>query len=135
MKAKHIERREQFEREAGRLLKSLGAVEQRSSNPWPQYTLNTPAGELRLSIHTDLWLCDQPWFKGGGWPWVAGRFEDVKAATELTRGESNPYSGKWNHHYWHNWADDFGPGLFLLQHRLLRVVGEDRIPITARAPQ
>ena len=33
MKAKYIKCREQFEREAGELLKSLGADEQKSTNP------------------------------------------------------------------------------------------------------
>jgi hypothetical protein len=135
MKAKYIKRRELFERETEALLRGLRAVKGPPGDIWPVYLLATPAGELRLSIHTDLWLCDKPWFTGGGWPWVAGRFEDVQAATELTRGESNPYSGKWNHHYWHDWIDEFGPGLSLLEHRLLRVVGEDRIPILVRAQQ
>jgi hypothetical protein len=121
MKAKPIKHREQFEREAGELLRSLGAVQDKEREPWPCYFLNTPAGELRLSIHTDLWICDKPWFQGGGFPWVAGRFEDVKAARELTHGESNPYSGKWNHHYWHGWKESFTRGLLLLEHALRSV--------------
>jgi hypothetical protein len=135
MKAKYIKRREQFGREAEALLQRLGAAKGPPGDLWPVYILDTPAGELRLSIHTDLWLCDKSWFRGGGFPWIAGRFEDVKVARELTHGESNPYFGKWNHHYWHGWTDDFGPGLSLLEHRLLRVVVEDRIPILAHAQQ
>ena len=122
MKAKHTQRREQFEREAGELLKSLGAIESKEREPWPCYFLTTLAGELRLSIHTSLWLCDKPWFQSGGFPWVAARFDDVRVAHTLTHGESNPYSGKWNHHYWHNWTDSFRDGLELLENDLRRVL-------------
>ena len=121
MKAKYIKRREQFEREAGALLKALGAVDdpQRENDPWPCYILETQAGKLSLSIHTDRWCCEKPWFSGTGSPWVAGRFQNVKAAHKLTGGESNPYSGKFNQHLWNGWTENFTPGLFLLEHALL----------------
>jgi|ERR1035437_2731585 hypothetical protein len=77
MKAKYIKRREVFESEAEALLQRRHAVKGPPGDVWPVYLLATAAGELRLSIHTDLCLCEQPWFAGGGWPWVAGRFEDV----------------------------------------------------------
>jgi hypothetical protein len=122
MKAKYIKRRQQFEREASALLESLGAVKVECPDPWPVYSLATLAGPLRLSIHTDLWSINEPWSNSGGLPWIATRFEDVKAAHTLTGRESNPYSGKWNHHIWFDWTSDFGRGLESLRQRLLPIL-------------
>ena len=121
MKARFVKERKRFEVEAVALLKSLNAIELKSNNPWPVFGLATPAGNLRLSVHTDLWLCDKPWFSGGGMPWIAGRFDNVQVAFRLTGRESNPYSSKWNHHYWHNWTDSFKLGLKQLKRDLNRV--------------
>ena len=122
MRAKHKKRREQFAREAIGLLESLGAVAASNGDPWPIYLLKTPAGQLRLSIHTGLYLIDAPWFRDGDSPWIAGRFEDVAAAKNLLGNEVNPYSGKWNHHCWNNWTDDFKPGLAVLEYNLRRIL-------------
>jgi hypothetical protein len=120
---KHIERREEFDRQVCQLLTRLGARPDPMQNvPWSCYRLDTVAGPLSLSVHTELYLADKSWAHGGGCPWVAGRFDDVKAAHALTLGESNPYSGKWNHHLWHNWPDSFRGGLELLEYQLRRVV-------------
>lgn len=50
--------------------------------------ITTRAGLLRLSYHRGDFS-------------LYGRFDDEDAATKLLGyGKSNPYSGKWNHHYW-----------------------------------
>lgn len=61
-----------------------------------QLALQTRVGLLTVSYHRGDFS-------------LYGRFEDPKAATEALgnsfgRGEVNPYSGKWNHHYW-DWTD------------------------------
>jgi len=51
------------------------------------FELGTPAGLLHVSVHDT---------------WVATRFDDVAAGTKFTEScgrSSNPYSGKWNFHY------------------------------------
>jgi hypothetical protein len=119
---KHIKRREAFDRQINRLMKRLGAKSDPTRGvPWSCYTLETKAGRLDLSVHTSLYLAGKDWANGGGSPWVAARFDDVKAARKLT-GDSNPYSGKWNHHLWHNWTDSFRDGLELLEQRLRGVL-------------
>jgi hypothetical protein len=50
--------------------------------------LDTPAGLLRLSVYDD---------------WVATRFDDValgKAFTATCGRTCNPFTGKWNFHYY-----------------------------------
>ena len=52
-----------------------------------RYTIDTPAGELRIVAYDG---------------WIAQRFEDVKRGLELTKttfNQSNRYSGKCNFHY------------------------------------
>ena len=119
----HIKRRELFDREVRRLLLSLGAKQDPTRGvPWSCYILDTAAGPLDISVHTDLWLSKRSWATGGGAPWIATRFDNVKAAHALTCGESNSYSGKWNHHLWSNWTDDFTSGLRLLEFNLRRIL-------------
>jgi hypothetical protein len=118
-------RRQLFEAQATELLLSLGAaLEATNSNPWPQFTIDTMAGMLHISLHTDLWLCDKPYFQKGGVPWIAARFNDVARANQFTgiMGEHNRYSGKWNHHYWTNFSDPFIHGLDLFRNRLSAIV-------------
>jgi hypothetical protein len=119
--AKYIKRREQFEKEARDLLRRLGAVEpQENPYPWPIFNLATKAGNLRLSFHTRLWCARETWFRADhDSPWIAGRFDDVEAARKLV--DSNPYSGKWNHHYWRGWTSDFYRGLRLLESELKKI--------------
>jgi hypothetical protein len=115
---KHFRRRQQFEADATSLLKHLGAVEFPRDLPWPQFTLETSAGLLRISIHTGLGL-----FSDSSWPWIATRFDDVARAREILGADDklNPWSGKWNRHYWRGWTDDFAPGLEWLERDLKRI--------------
>ncbi len=53
------------------------------SHGW-SYVLQTRAGQLVVSFHDGDYS-------------LYGRFDDEKAGRKLT-GDSNPYSGKWNHH-------------------------------------
>lgn len=134
MKPHYLKQRELFERQAVELLTRLGAVEERNmgdsqDRPWPQLVLATAAGELRLSVHTDLWTlkAKEPWVRSFSVaPWIAGRFADIDAARKVLNihGELNTYSGKWNHHYWHSWTEDFDYGLQILESRLLMVQKE-----------
>lgn len=79
----------QFRKEAEATLARLGAVLV-DPERWYPYSLQTHAGELRISIDGDSLMC---------------RFEDVpKAKEELYSSlyglddRLNPYSGKWNWH-------------------------------------
>jgi hypothetical protein len=75
-------------------LVELGAVEEPAARgvfgAIYAYKFETKAGVLRLSV--------SPHASIHAGAMVAGRFDDVDAGHELT-GNSNPYSGKWNHHY------------------------------------
>ena len=118
---RHIKRRELFTKEVDTLLHRLGAKSDPTWNyPWPHYKIETEAGPLGLSVHNDLYMADKEWAKGGLAPWVSGRFENVKAARKVV--DSNPFTGKWNHHYWHNWTDDFQQGFDLLEYELRRII-------------
>lgn len=59
-----------------------------------QYTLETRAGTLRVSVHPNSARIGA---------WVATLFEEHHRATELLGqgfiGDPNPYTGKWNHHF------------------------------------
>jgi len=126
MCGRYLKRRKLFEQEARALLLRLGAVEQaKGQYDWTNFTLATKAGELRLSLSTDLWLLTQPGdWRGGHAPWIACRFADVATAKRVLGSDDrlNPFSGKWNFHHWHNWTDDFAPGLNLLEYYLKKIL-------------
>ncbi len=71
-----------FRHNVQELIESVGATRHNDG-----YILHTPIG--KLSIH--IYDC-----------WIACRFEDQFAATVFTKGISNPFSGKWNWHYYNN---------------------------------
>ena len=51
------------------------------------HEIDTPAGLLHITVYGS---------------WIATRFDDValgRAFTETCGSSSNPYSGKWNHHF------------------------------------
>lgn len=79
----------QFRKEAEAMLARLGAVLVDPDRMYP-YSLQTYAGELRISIDDDSLMC---------------RFEDVEKAKEERYSRLyglddrlNPFSGKWNWH-------------------------------------
>lgn len=63
-----------------------------------QYRIETPLGALDITP-------DPAYLAEGGMLTVFARFDDVDRACaklnkgRVLRGEVNPYSGKWNHHY------------------------------------
>jgi hypothetical protein len=64
--------------------------------------LDTPAGLLNLSVYED---------------WVATRFEDVERAATITKAigrPCNPYSGKWNFHYYDGTVESLNPDEVIL---------------------
>ena len=58
-----------------------------------EFVLQTRAGRLRL--HPDSHDDD-------GLGTVFGRFDDPEAARQIV--DCNPFSGKWNHHYFQGWT-------------------------------
>lgn len=80
-----IRARANFRERVISLLKALGGIE---DNRFYQFTLNTPIGEMGLSVWDTAIMC---------------RFEDVEKATEFTNRHTsqgcNPFSGKWNWHF------------------------------------
>ena len=88
-----LKARERFEAAVTKLLDSLGA---RPGNFY-DYELPTPAGLLHISVNGN---------------WVAARFDDValgKAFTESCYCPCNPYSGKWNFHFFDGTAASLDP--------------------------
>jgi len=80
--------RERFLRLATELLCGLGAEPDGDS-----YLLRTRAG--RLVFHPTG-------HRGEGLGTVFGRFDEPEAARRLV--DCNPFSGKWNHHYFGGWT-------------------------------
>jgi hypothetical protein len=70
------------------LLHSLGATQDGDD-----FILQTKVGKLTLFPHTS---------KTAELGTVFGRFDDPKAALKLV--PCNPYSGKWNHHFFDGWT-------------------------------
>jgi hypothetical protein len=82
--------RQQFIAKVTALLLSLGA-KQDGSEVY-RFTLQTKVGHLRL--HPDA-------NQTTGLGTVFTRFDDAEAARQLV--DCNPFSGKWNHHYFDGW--------------------------------
>lgn len=76
---------------AVKLLLDLGA-QQEDSEPY-RFTLPTKAGLLRLHPSSH---------KTDGLGTLFTRFDDPQTARQLVG--CNPFSGKWNHHYFHGWS-------------------------------
>src|ERR1017187_3859252 len=111
MRAKFKKERAQFERDAESMLVRVGAGRQACSDPWPVYRLITTAGILTLSIHTDLWEVDLPYYQGThSSPWIATRFENVEKAKQVTHGESKPCNCNWNFFSFYGCNDNFASG-------------------------
>ena len=88
--------RQRFRRLARDLLMRLGAT--RDNDPtWPEYVLDTRAGPLRLHIDD----FEHKHAKGPGT--VFARFDNPNRAMLLV--QCNPYSGKWNFHFFSEKAD------------------------------
>ncbi len=85
--------RERWAKQATALLVRLGAQ-------WVDHhyllAMETRAGLLRLIVE------QHDGRKPGGPGTVYARFEDPKRATEYV--VCNPFSGKWNHHYFDGWT-------------------------------
>jgi len=82
--------KERFVKKANHLIKSLGAVPGDKGMDW---TLHTIAGPLRLCVRQNL-------SEGPGS--VFTRFGNPEQAKKTVG--CNPYSGKWNHHYFDPWS-------------------------------
>ena len=64
--------------------------------------LDTPAGLLRFTVYED---------------WVATRFDDVARATTITKKigrQCNPFTGKWNFHYYNGTVESLNPDQVIL---------------------
>ena len=81
--------RESFLEKVRELLLRLSARQEGED----EFVLETKAGRLRLhpDSHDDMGLGD-----------VFGRFDAPEAARHLV--DCNPFSGKWNHHYFDGWT-------------------------------
>lgn len=95
--------RERFIRKACELIESLGA-----ESDGDYWHLDTQCGRLRLHVVENA-------IEGPGT--VFTRFEEPERARLLV--ECNPYSGKWNHHYFGTWRVD--DALADLQYQLERI--------------
>lgn len=90
--------REQFKAAVTTYLDSIGA---RPSNFY-DLELDTPAGLLQLSVYDN---------------WVAGRFDDIalgKAFSASCGRPCNPFSGKWNFHYYDGTLQSLNPNAVIL---------------------
>lgn len=82
--------RQRFVRQCNELIARLGGV---SSDGMYQWELATRYGQLRLTVRENR-------FEGPGT--VFTRFDDPSTARRHL--DCNPYSGKWNHHYFDGWT-------------------------------
>jgi len=80
--------RQRFVAKAKALLLDLGAEQHED-----RFTLQTKAG--KLTLHP----CENETIGLGT---VFSRFDDPQAARQLV--DCNPFSGKWNHHYFDGWT-------------------------------
>jgi hypothetical protein len=80
--------RERFLAKVKELLFSLGAQQEDD-----RFILTTKVGTLTLHPTEN---------RAEGLGTVFGRFDDPKAARQLV--DCNPFSGKWNHHYFDGWT-------------------------------
>ena len=90
--------REQFKAAVTTYLESIGA----QPSHFYDLELDTPAGLLHLAVYDD---------------WVAGRFDDVKLATTITKKTGrpcNPFSGKWNFCYFTGTIESLNPYTVIL---------------------
>ena len=86
--------RQLFLKKAKELLLSLGAVQEED-----RFTMQTKVGRLQLHPRDDETI---------GLGTVFARFDDHKAAKKLV--DSNPFSGKWNFHFFHGWTVETAMG-------------------------
>ena len=86
--------RQRFIREANKLIESLGATRDSNYRSGDYWHLDTICGPLWLVVDDD----DQ----SNGIGTVYTHFSEPEEASPLT--DCNPYSGKWNHHYFDHWS-------------------------------
>lgn len=98
-----------FYRDARQLFEDCGAelIAERAAGfdrpecPHCEYTISTDCGQLRISFHgVRAGRCERNDSLGA----VFTRFDDHTAAYQVV--DCNPYSGKWNHHYFGRSAAD-----------------------------
>ena len=89
------------------VISEFGGVE-KSGCLGPEFYLTTLAGPLRLAVY------ENTSYPGA---WVAGRFADVEAAKKQVT-DVNPYSGKWNHHFFTENVEEAGRTLRTALRRL-----------------
>lgn len=76
-----------FTKGAQELIERFGAVRNASEFPLYEYSLQTRAGVLQITVYdSDVSL-----------GWVACRFDDPKQARQFV--DCNQFTGKWNHHF------------------------------------
>ena len=80
--------KDRFVKKANKLVEDMGGV--RGDRGW---TMVTKFGELRLNVAENY---------GSGPGTVFTRFEHPKRAVKTV--DCNPFSGKWNHHYFDPWS-------------------------------
>ena len=93
-----VRAQERFKAAVTTYLDSIGA----RPGHFYDYEMDTPAGLLHLSVYDD---------------WVATRFDDVKQATTATKTigrPCNPFSGKWNFHYFDGSVESLNPNQVIL---------------------
>jgi hypothetical protein len=95
----------QFRIQADALIESLGA---KPVDEWYPWRLKTKAGPLSLRVDEEVASVIGTVFT---------RFDSPPDAEELV--DCNPYSGKWNHHYFDGWTVE--SALRDLSHQLRKV--------------
>lgn len=84
--------RERWAKQANDLIEGLGAEPGDESYPW---RLKTKVGMLSLRVEANVLRNDGPGT-------VFTRFDSPSDAEQVV--DCNPYSGKWNHHYFDMWT-------------------------------
>lgn len=100
--------REKWAKRANALIESLGAEPVDDHYPW---RLETKAGMLSLRVEANA-------LRNHGPGTVFTRFDSPPDAKYLI--DCNPYSGKWNHHFFDGWTVE--EALAALEHSLRHVL-------------
>jgi hypothetical protein len=106
-------RKPDWVKEVGKLLESVGAT-RNPGGSYHDYALQSKYGKLEFTARLNHEVVNATRNRCGPGS-VFARFEDVKAAVAGLRSEVNPFSGKWNHHYFSGWKIEEALAAFRLE--------------------
>lgn len=95
LKGKGLKRFTEFHTRVSAWIESIGGT-RNPEGSWHDFTIPTKAGSYQCSPGCHC--------EGGGYGDLMGKFESVDLARTFV--DCNPFSGKWNHHFFGDWTID-----------------------------